>query len=76
MKVLVLSDSHGNLTNMVRAVEAESPHMIVTWVMVGVRRASFMGNFQCYPFTRFPATATFVRVNQRNSCFFGKRSAS
>ena len=29
MKVLVLSDSHGNLTNMVRAVEAESPHMIV-----------------------------------------------
>lgn len=28
MKILVLSDSHGNITNMVRAVTAENPHMI------------------------------------------------
>lgn len=29
MKVLVLSDSHGNLSNMIRAVERESPRMIL-----------------------------------------------
>ena len=29
MKILVLSDSHGNLANMVRAVELESPRMIL-----------------------------------------------
>ena len=29
MKLLVLSDSHGNLGNMVRAVEAEVPRMIL-----------------------------------------------
>ena len=29
MKILVLSDSHGNLENMVRAVEKESPRMIL-----------------------------------------------
>jgi len=28
MNILVLSDSHGNLSNMIRAVEQESPHMI------------------------------------------------
>ena len=28
MKILVLSDSHGNISNMLRAVEAESPRMI------------------------------------------------
>ena len=27
MKILVLSDSHGNISNMLRAVEAESPRM-------------------------------------------------
>jgi len=29
MKILVLSDSHGNLSNMVRAVQAEAPRMIL-----------------------------------------------
>lgn len=29
MKILVLSDSHGNISNMVRAAEAESPRMII-----------------------------------------------
>jgi len=29
MKILVLSDSHGNLVNMVKAVEKESPRMIL-----------------------------------------------
>ena len=29
MKILVLSDSHGNLDNMVQAVERESPRMIL-----------------------------------------------
>ena len=29
MKILVLSDSHGNLENMVRAVEAEQPRMLL-----------------------------------------------
>lgn len=29
MKILVLSDSHGNLANMVRAVELSSPRMIL-----------------------------------------------
>ena len=28
MNILVLSDSHGNLSNMIRAVEQEPPHMI------------------------------------------------
>ena len=28
MKILVLSDSHGNISNMARAVEQEAPHMI------------------------------------------------
>lgn len=28
MKILVLSDSHGNLSSMIRAVDQESPHMI------------------------------------------------
>ena len=29
MKILVLSDSHGNVDNMVQAVQQESPHMIL-----------------------------------------------
>lgn len=29
MKILVLSDSHGNIENMVRAVEAEQPRMVL-----------------------------------------------
>ncbi len=29
MKILVLSDSHGNISNMLRAVERESPRMIL-----------------------------------------------
>ena len=29
MKILVLSDSHGNISNMIRAVERESPRMIL-----------------------------------------------
>lgn len=29
MKILVVSDSHGNIANMVHAVEKESPHMIL-----------------------------------------------
>ena len=29
MKVLVLSDSHGNVSNMIRAVEREAPRMIL-----------------------------------------------
>lgn len=29
MKILVLSDSHGNISNMLRAVEQESPRMIL-----------------------------------------------
>ena len=29
MKILVLSDSHGNLSNMIRAVDKESPRMIL-----------------------------------------------
>ena len=29
MKILVLSDSHGNVSNMLRAVERESPRMIL-----------------------------------------------
>ena len=29
MKILVLSDSHGNVNNMAQAVEHESPHMIL-----------------------------------------------
>ena len=29
MKILVLSDSHGNIENMVRAVEAEQPRMLL-----------------------------------------------
>ena len=29
MKILVLSDSHGNIENMAQAVERESPHMIL-----------------------------------------------
>ena len=29
MKILVLSDSHGNIDNMAQAVERESPHMIL-----------------------------------------------
>lgn len=29
MKVLVLSDSHGNISNMIRAVEQESPRMVL-----------------------------------------------
>ena len=28
MKILVLSDSHGNIDNMIRAVERESPRAI------------------------------------------------
>ena len=29
MKILVFSDSHGNTENMIRAVEAEDPHMLL-----------------------------------------------
>ena len=54
MKVLVLSDSHGNLTNMVRAVEAGSPHMIVH-LGDGWREARQLhGQFPMLPFYRVP----------------------
>jgi len=45
MKILVLSDSHGNISNMLRAVEAESPRMIFhlgdCWKDAEILRGSF-----------------------------------
>ena len=59
MKVLVLSDSHGNLTNMVRAVEAESPHMIVH-LGDGWREARQLhGQFPMLPFYQVPGNCDF-----------------
>ena len=59
MTVLVLSDSHGNLTNMVRAVEAESPHMIVH-LGDGWREARQLhGQFPMLPFYQVPGNCDF-----------------
>lgn len=64
MKVLVLSDSHGNLTNMVRAVEAESPHMIVH-LGDGWREARQLhGQFPMLPFYQVPGNMRVYKDGQ------------
>jgi len=45
MKILALSDSHGNISNMIQAIEAESPRMIFhlgdCWKDAEILRGSF-----------------------------------
>ena len=68
MKYLVLSDSHGNVDNMVRAVELVKPHGIIHlgdgWRDVEELR-------QLYPrlrLSRFPATAISGALKRLSAC--------
>ena len=55
MKYLVLSDSHGNVDNMVRAVELVKPHGII-----------HLGDG--WRLSRFPATAISGALKRLSAC--------
>ena len=44
-RILVLSDSHGNVNNMVTAVGRLHPDMIIHWETAGQMQNSCTGNF-------------------------------
>ena len=59
MKVLVLSDSHGNLSNMMRAVEQESPRMILHLGDCWRDGERLRSRFPELPFAQVPGNCDF-----------------
>ena len=59
MKILVLSDSHGNLVNMIRAVERESPRMIFHLGDCWRDGQKLHGRFPRIPFEQVPGNCDF-----------------
>ena len=70
MKILVLSDSHGNLANMLRAVEKEAPNMILhlgdCWRDGEKLRAMFPG----VPFEQVPGNCDFRPMEETERLLF------
>ena len=68
MNILVLSDSHGNISNMEEAVEREKPDMILhlgdCW-----RDAERLAE-RTFPWSTFPEIVTAVRRSRRKNCCF------
>lgn len=68
MKYLVLSDSHGNVDNMVRAVELVKPHGIIH-LGDGWRDAEELRElFPACRLSRCPATATSGALKRSSAC--------
>lgn len=59
MKILVLSDSHGNIVNMIRAVERESPGMIFHLGDCWRDGERLHGRFPRIPFEQVPGNCDF-----------------
>lgn len=59
MKILVLSDSHGNISNMLRAVERESPRMIFHLGDCWRDGERLHARFQDLPFEQVPGNCDF-----------------
>lgn len=68
MKYLVLSDSHGNVDNMVRAVELVKPHGIIHLGDAGAMPRSCTSFTPACRLSRFPATATSGALKRLSAC--------
>lgn len=64
MNILVLSDSHGNISNMEEAVEREKPDMILHL------RNGWRNGIRTFPWSTFPEIVTAVRRSRRKNCCF------
>lgn len=62
MKMLVLSDSHGNLDNMVRAVEQTRPNRIVHLGDVMRDGEKLHALFPAIPFDQVPGNCDLARL--------------
>ena len=70
MNILVLSDSHGNISNMEEAVEREKPDMILHLGTAGGMRNGWRNGIRTFQWSTFPEFVTAVRRSRRkNSCF-------
>lgn len=70
MNILVLSDSHGNISNMEEAVEREKPDMISIWGTAGGMRNGWRNGIRTFPWSTFPEIVTAVRRSRRKNCCF------
>ena len=59
MKILVLSDSHGNINNMVQAVDREFPHMILHLGDCWRDGERLRDRFPALPFEQVPGNCDF-----------------
>ena len=64
MKVLVLSDSHGNISNMIRAVERESPRMILHLGDCWRDGERLQGYFPELPLEQVPGNCDYFRASR------------
>lgn len=67
-RVLVLSDSHGNVNNMILAVRREKPEMIIHWEIAGRMQNSCRKNARGFHLSRYRETVTADRNFWKESC--------
>lgn len=70
MKILVLSDSHGNLANMLRAVERETPHLILHLGDCWRDGEKLHAAFPDIPFEQVPGNCDFRPMEQAERLLF------
>lgn len=70
MNILVLSDSHGNISNMEEAVEREKPDMILHLGDCWRDAERLRNGIRTFPWSTFPEIVTAVRRSRRKNCCF------
>lgn len=70
MNILVLSDSHGNISNMEEAVEREKPDMILHLGDCWRDAERLAERIRTFPWSTFPEIVTAVRRSRRKNCCF------
>ena len=70
MKILVLSDSHGNLSNMIQAVETSSPRMIFHLGDCWSDGEKLRDHFPDIPFEQVPGNCDFRSVEPNEKLLF------
>lgn len=70
MKILVLSDSHGNIANMIRAVEREEPHMLLHLGDCWRDGARLHDRFPEIPFEQVPGNCDFRSREETEKLLF------
>lgn len=70
MNILVLSDSHGNISNMEEAVEREKPDMILHLGDCWRDAERLAERYPDIPMDTFPEIVTAVRRSRRKNCCF------